>query len=606
MDNNNLENLKKRLYTKGESFGERKGEVKITGERVTLPPLYWKGPKIAKKKNFFLIFIVVLAIALIGLALYFIFSGSNTVSSKNINIEVRGPAYADGGKLNSFNIFIENKNKVGLELADLILEFPDGSFSSDGSALTRVRYSLGKINSGETINKPVEMSFFGLENEEKKIKITLEYRLTESNAIFAKDYDYIVKLSTPAVGLLLSLPLETNSRQELDIKIEAISNAEINAKNLSLQVNYPSGFQFLSAEPRPSLSNNVWSLGDMAPFQKKEIIIKGLIEGQDLENKTFSANIGAFEESGVLNSYGVASETLVVKKSSINFSLFIKGYDLEKNIGQPGDFISGELQWMNNLPVNIRDANIELKLSGAALDEQSNKQVIWNSSSLPVLSSIAPGGTGNVRFDFSVKNPLPDISPVNKNFSIILEAKISGLATTEQGENTEITNGVRKEIEIASSLELTASAIYYSGPFKNSGPLPPKVGQETTYTVLWSLGGNSNDFSKVKVSAPLPSYVRWINNISPVDADIKFDERNGTVTWNAGDLPAGSTKDIAFQIGLTPNASQKGSSPDLIGKAKIEAYDNFIADYFNDTISSLDIMLQTEPKFDYKQGKVVQ
>lgn len=628
MNSNNLEELKKRLYKKGEGFEEREDRIRISGERITPPPSYWQPPKEGKigfpkkRKNIFIIPIIIFVVALIVIALYFLLSGSNIISPKNINIEIKGPIYVDGGRVTNFNVFIENKNKTALELADLIFEFPENSFSSDGSVLARSRYSLGKINSGETINKSIEVAFFGLENEEKKINVTLEYRLADSNAIFAKNQNYTFKISSPSIGLSISLPPEVNSKQELNIKVEAVSNAEVFAKNLSLQMTYPAGFQFVSAEPRSSLGNNTWSLGDLASLQKKEIIIKGFVEGQDLENKAFNANVGVFDENGALKSYGTASQTIVIKKSSINLSLFINGYDLEKNIARPGDSINAELQWMNNLPVNVRDTNIELELKGDVLNEQSisvtkgfyratDKKIIWNSSIFPEIASIPPGGTGKIQFNFSIKDPLPIETAVNKNFSLTLEAKISALGTSEQGENLEIVANIKKEIRIASPFQLTALSLYYLGPFKNSGPLPPKVGQETTYTISWSLGGNSNDFSKVKVTTSLPSYVRWLNVISPNNSGLEFDERNNTITWEPGNVLAGtgiitSPKEVFFQIGLTPSLNQIGSSPVLVGETKLEGYDNFIGDSFDIKIPSLNTVLNFDEKFKYGQGKVVE
>ncbi len=185
------------------------------------------------------------------------------------------------------------------------------------------------------------------------------------------------------------------------------------------------------------------------------------------------------------------------------------------------------------------------------------------------------------------------------------------MGTSEQGENLEFVTNVKKEIKIASPLQLTALSLYYSGPFKNSGPLPPKVGQETTYAISWSLGGNSNDFSKVKITTSLPSYVRWLNVISPNDSGVKFNERDNTLIWEAGDVRAGtgitsSIKEIAFQIAFIPNLNQRGSSPILVGETKLEAYDNFISDYFNSKISSLNTNLNYDEQFKYGEGKVVE
>lgn len=627
MDGNNLKKLKDRLYKKGEIFGERQERTGIYGERGKPPPSYWQPPqekrKMPKKmKKIFIILAIIFFVIFTGFALYFLFSGTNIISSRNINIEIKGPTYIDGGQLSNISVSIENKNKNALELADLIFEFPDNVFSGDGTPLSRERFSLGKINPGEVANKAIDAAFFGLENEEKKVNITLEYRLADSNAIFAKSQEHRVKISKPAIGVSISLPKEINSKQELSIIIEAVSNSESIAKDLSLQMVYPGGFQFISADPKPSSGNNTWSLGDIAPLQKKEITIKGIVEGQDLEEKAFNASVGVLDESGNFSSYGASAETLVIKKSPLNLSIFINGQDMEKNIVRPGDSMRVDLQWMNNLTGNIRDAKIELAITGNVQNEQSisviqgsyrtaDKKLIWNSSSLPELASISPGVSGKAQSSFLIRDPLPINNINDKNFSIVLEAKISGTGTSDQIENQEISTTVQKEIKIASPLQLTASVLHYAGAFKNTGPMPPKVGKETTYTVRWALGNNSNDFAKAIVSAPLPSYVRWLNVISPADADIKFNERDGAVVWNIGNVPAGSgiilpSKEVIFQIGLTPSVSQLDSSPVLVNEQKLDAYDNFIQDVFNGKNSSLDTMLKNDEQFKYNEGRVIQ
>jgi hypothetical protein len=159
---------------------------------------------------------------------------------------------------------------------------------------------------------------------------------------------------------------------------------------------------------------------------------------------------------------------------------------------------------------------------------------------------------------------------------------------------------------------MSAGGFYYTGPFANSGPVPPKVGQETTYTILWSLKGNSNDLSNVKVAAYIPTYVRWLNAVSESNKEeIEFNENNNMIIWNVGDLTAGTgavspAKEIAFQVSFIPNPNQVGSAPVLVESAKVEAYDNFVGDSLKTASPSVNINLTQDEKFEYKQGKVVQ
>ena len=238
-----------------------------------------------------------------------------------------------------------------------------------------------------------------------------------------------------------------------------------------------------------------------------------------------------------------------------------------------------------------------------------DKTLVWNSSSLPQLASIEPGETGRAQFSFKILDPLPIKGSNDKNFVIGIDGSIDARTVSESMKNAKIHSELEKEIKIGSYLQLASLALHYSGAFKNKGPMPPKVGQETSYTIVWSLGNASNDFSDVKVKAGLPSYVRWLGNVSPRGADIHFDDVAGSVAWNAGNIPAGTgitqpAKEVSFQVSFAPSVSQAGSSPDLISRTSLEARDNFINKVFNSAKKSLTIMLFGDPKFSRKEGIV--
>ena len=121
----------------------------------------------------------------------------------------------------------------------------------------------------------------------KKISANLEYRLVGSNAIFVKSKDYFTKISKAPIGLSLSAPKDSVSGQKIIIKIAVISNAESMAKNLKVEMKYPTGFKFSNAEPIPSKGNNVWTIGDLGPSQKSNITIEGTLEGRKFRGKGF-------------------------------------------------------------------------------------------------------------------------------------------------------------------------------------------------------------------------------------------------------------------------------------------------------------------------------
>ncbi|MEW5907969.1 MAG: hypothetical protein AB1643_02200 [Patescibacteria group bacterium] len=632
----NLEKLKDRLYRQREKFSERQRKKKFRldlGEDLTSEwtetsdPEYIFEETVGKKrfripymKTIFSIAIIIFIISLVVLV-YFWSRGTQFISAKNINIEVRGPVHINGGEMALLDIYVENRNESVLEIADLVIGYPEGTLSPKGDSITRTVEPLGRIGANSSVKKSISFILLGREDEEKNLNISLEYRLEGSNAVFIKNTKQILKITRPPVGLSVAITKEISAKQEMRIDIEAVSNAELVLKNLALKVYYPSGFQFLRADPVPKKNNNMWELGDMNITQKKDFSIYGFIEGIDLEEKAFRAEVGSTNYKGDFIPYGVAAETVTVKKPDLDLVIFLNGEDKKENFAFSGNNIRGEVAWINNSPASIRNATIELRIRGKALNERtisisggyyrsSDKTLIWNAQSFSSLALIEPGGTGSVKFNFSILEPLPINNQNDKNFVITLNSHIAGKIAMEDSGETDIQNDTDKEIKISSFLQLASYGLYYSGPFKNTGPIPPRVDKETTYTIIWSLGNTSNDFSGVKISAFLPPYVKFINNISPNGEDVSYEENDGRIVWNTGAISAGTgiiqpAKEVAFQISFLPNATQIDTTPVLVANILLEGKDNFTGNTIVETKQPLDTFLKNDPKFNYNYSRVM-
>lgn len=633
MESNNLENLKKKLYQKNRKFPARLERETFRPEENQTNP-YWPkeepayrtgGPEkvdigsfaaaknnIFKRLKIFVYLLVVFVVLAGGAAVYMMYSGGNIVSSSNVSIDANGPVYVDGGQPARFNFTVRNQNNVSLEAADLIFDFPSNTFSAEGASLTRSRIDLGSLEPGAAINKSLDLVFFGLENEEKKIIANLEYRFAESNATFVKSKDYSVKISKAPLGISLVAPKNAVSGQKISIKIAVISNSESAAKNLKMEMKYPPGFRFSGAEPSPSKGDNVWTLGDIGPSQKSDIAIEGTIEGENSEERTFTAAVGTLGDDGSIKPFGTASEKVAIKKSPLNLAVFLNGKEDSVITAHVGEMMRVDLMWVNNLSSSIKDAQIELEIKGEAYDQRSvsvtkgayrsyDNKAVWNSASLKDLASIAPGSSGKAQLGFSIKNPLPIYKQGDKDFYISVEAKIIGLGTSDEFENKQITDSLKKEIKIGSKLQAVGKTLHYAGVFKNSGEVPPRVGIETTYTIVWSLANNANDLSDAKITASLPPYASKESLISPEDSDLQFDEKNATLVWNVGEVPAGTgiimpAKEISFQVSFSPNLTQVGETPVLVNKALVEARDAFTDENISADIPALTVNLSGDPQ----------
>ena len=163
---------------------------------------------------------------------------------------------------------------------------------------------------------------------------------------------------------------------------------------------------------------------------------------------------------------------------------------------------------------------------------------------------------------------------------------------------------------MSSKLQVVSRALYTNSVIPNSGPLPPKVGKETTYTIFWSLANMANDVENSIVKSSLPPYIDFKNVIMPADADISFNKASNEIIWKVGRIPAGigflrPAMQVAFQIGLTPSQNQADTAPAILNAAEISGRDTFTDQILSSSDGQISTDLPDDPNIGFSQKKVV-
>ena len=153
------------------------------------------------------------------------------------------------------------------------------------------------------------------------------------------------------------------------------------------------------------------------------------------------------------------------------------------------------------------------------------------------------------------------------------------------------------EVKVNSNLLIHQAAYFQDEVFGNTGHLPPTVGNKTTYTVIWKAENSSNEVKNAKVRATLPQGVELTGSLFPENASLTFDSQSREIVWSAGDLGS-----VAFQIALSPNASQRGTPPQILGEAHITGDDAWTLQSLSSSDTPLDTTLPDDPA---SQGKGV-
>jgi hypothetical protein len=555
------------------------------------------------------VFSILFFLVALGISAYVFLSGASIVSVKNLDIAIKGPTTISGGEPLSITVAVMNRNSVSLESVDLIVEYPEATKTADGVAsdLSRLRTRIGNINSSAALTKEFRSILFGAQNESKQIKVTAEYRVAGSGALFQKSKTYDVVISSSPITLSFGGVSKVGAGQEFDTNISVVSNSTEVIHDVALVLEYPFGFSTTKITPNPSYGQNVFYIGDLNPKAKKNFTIRGFIDARDGEERAIKGKVGVVgkgNQSSIATTITGGGMVYTVERPFIGVDLAIDGKTSSDVSVVPGRSVRANIKWVNNLSERISDAVIEVALSGNMFDkgtvivdrgvyDSKNKIVRFTGRSNSELAMIAAGATGEASFSFSVPTMAPGSYPQNPIVNMAVSVQGSRIDENATVENVGVSSS--RTVKVGTIVELAGYSLHSIGPVTNSGSMPPVAEKETTYTIVWTIKNASNSITNAIIKAQLPPYVIWKNNVVS-DADVSFDKVNGTVTWNAGDVTrgAGYTKpdhSVAFQVGLIPAVTQVGSTPVLVNEANFTGVDDFTGGVISTVLNPINVQV---------------
>jgi len=559
--------------------------VPHTWNEEPLPvPEYHRGKRHVRLAGTFFVAAFSFFLISLGIAGYYFYFGGNTVSVDKVAIDIQGPTTITGGDTVPLSLTITNKNPVALENAVIGIEFPSGTRKADNVLIAYPRYTeeLGAIASGASVTRSVKAVIFGGAGQTIPLPITLSYGTTGSNAVFVKKSSYSLAVSSSPLSISVDTLSETVSGQPLTLTLTVRSNAAVPLNNVVLTGAFPFGFSVTSSSlPR---NNSSFLLGTIAPGASKQVIITGVLLGQDKEQRAFHFTVGIAnsptdQTPAVI--YMTQDATVAIMAPFINTTLALNGDTGSNVVAAPGSSQSVTLSYSNTLPTSVTNATISVGISGSAVDYNSiqstngfynsaNHTVVFSRDTDPSLAMLAPGATGIGTFTFSTLPAGALVSTPTITFTIsVLGTRVGQTNVPEQ-----VVSSATKVMKVATAVVLGASALHSSGTFANSGPIPPRANQATTYTILLGVRGGGNAIAGGTVSTILPSYVTY-TDLTAGDGTFSYDTGSRTVTWNTGDLAQGASVRGLFQVSFTPSTSQKGSTPSLTGPVSFSGYDRF-------------------------------
>jgi hypothetical protein len=547
--------------------------------------------------------ILILVFLLTGAFFYWNFK-KNVYSKEVLKLEILGPSEVTVGKEVEFIVKYKNNGNFRLEEPELIFEPPDGSLKNDELAKREVlkEEKLGvAIYPGEENSFSFKMRIFGKEGEVKVAKATMSFRPKNLKARYSVSTSFPTQIKSVPITFEFDLPSKIETGKELNFKLDYFSNVDLPLTNLRVQVDYPQSFEFFSSTPK-SIEKTEWEIPVLNRTEGGRIEIQGKISGEIGKVEIFKARIGLLKENQFIVLKEIEKGVEIVKPS-----IFLR-QEINGNpqyVATPGEWLHYTIYFKNIGDEEMKNLFLISKLEGDAFDFQTIKSdlgeckpgddsVIFDWRRVPKLQYLAPTDEGKVDFWIKLKDDLGNVkNPILKNKVFILQ--------------------MREEFvtKISSKIEVSQKGFYYDEVFGNSGPIPPRVGETTTYTILWQVKNYYSDVKDVKVRAKLPEYVNLTGKIFPEEMASKFsfDPNSREIVWSLGDLERGKgvftpPLSIAFQIAFLPTESQRGQTPEIIGEIKISGEDTWTEKILEATSTPITTALPDDPQIKPEMGIV--
>ena len=603
-----LEDLEKQIYKKD-------GQEKLSQDRIQNTPysVYAKHNQahttdfkpfeeaqltfFQRNKQKITKFVIILT-SVLGVALtigFFYQLNQQRFSDKRVKLEITGPNQVRAGEEITYTLTYSNDNLVALKNSKITVEVPnaltDSSLDILGQTKSEIReYNLPELAPRSTGEIKIKGRLIGEMGSIHTMKATLNYMPTILTSSFDSKTEFAITVSDSPVIVDIQAPLENVSGNAVNYVITVNNKGSEDLNNLELRLEYPDGFAFTSSTVNSSNNTkNLFSIPNLRAKGTYSLTITGNLGGDQRDIKVLKAQIGESRQ-GAFTLYSSTQKATTLGAPYVNI---VQAVDPKEGVVVAGDSVRYTITFRNNTQVRIGQGSLRVQLDSKLLDlsklsvtgadfDAGTNTIIWRANTVPQLKTFAPNEQGEVTFSVPVKRviPIENFQDVNYVIKTNVTFESSEVPTT-LGVN-KIIQGNSSEVKLATRL-IPKSNIFYNSKDSsiiNSGPIPLKVSQTTTFSVNWEIQNLTNDASGVTLRATLPSNVTWTGkNVSNI-GEIEYNEKTKEITWKIGKVPSntGLLRPLyraVFQIAITPTINQVGQNPQLLSRVEYTGKDDF-------------------------------
>lgn len=534
-------------------------------------------------------FLAILAMCGIAVGIYFLLPQE----SAHVTLGINRPQQVLVGQPFQIELAYSNASDKPVKAAKLALLMPEGiSAVGKSEGLRVIEESLGDIAPGVSQKKSFTLIALGDPQTVRHLEAKITYGTGVNPKVqFESKEEEDILVGQSAVALTFDVPEKVFNGEEFKMEVSYENAAETEFEDLSLKLEFPPVFVFISSDVPPRKGSYVWDLGKLEKGAKGKIIVRGTMIGPE---QSFYAVKGQIVNRLDGAQYPITNQdaSLSISVSPLSLSIQIDRRGPE-HVVKAGDVLTYALTYKNNSNVTFENVVIRASLLGEMFDfptlkstaffDSRNHSLLWNAANTPSLARLMPGQIDKVELNVTLRPGFPIRQLSDKNFTIKIKGEIESQTVPDR-------TGAAKTISLAELTNKVAglTTVEAKGFFRdpasgiaNTGPFPPIVNQPTQYTVHWVVRNYSTDVTNVRVSAFLQSNTRFTGVAkSTIGSAPRYNAASGEVVWEIANMPAtkgvvGDTVEAIFQIENVPAINQVQSVVTLLGATQISSNDQF-------------------------------
>lgn len=565
-------------------------------------------------------------IILMGFVGYYFYQYFTT---KDSALAVSAPSQVMAGVPFTVSVSFANTSKKALVSPHLSLALPDGAYYVPDDSKRIVDVGVTDLAPGDITKQDFRVIVVGQASRTYTFAALASYKY-DSNAFsgnFEKKQSVAVAVGDPAIGINFSAPDKVLAGQDFEIDIAYQNNSDVPFSNVAFVLSLPQNFTLSNSSPTISGSSVV--VEQLRPGENGTLVLSGTLMGVAGSYATIGVAVNILVD-GHAYPLQTNSATVAINQSPLALTIVAssQGGGMTASgtpIVYPGQSIKYVLTFTNNAGITLNDIVLNAHVVGSVVDfsgasaesgyfDGTTNTARWTGATIPALVSLPPGSSGSVTLVMPTKATYPIRQFSDKNFIVQMNAQIVSPTVPDNIVASSTVGMATSIVDVGGSLAFTQQ-LYAHEPTMvgvvNKGPIPPRVGVTTQYTVHWNFVASGADFDNTKVTAALGPGVVWTGAVSAnTSSTPTYNSRTQQVTWDLGSIVAGEgvispSPQAIFQVAITPQAYMAGSAVTLVNGVIMVAHNRFIDQDVSQTIRSVGSRDIADPNLPQDYDRVV-